>query len=113
MSKIEYAEVADELRRIAATHPRKKNPTEGVGPYQTCIYTDKWRKRHCLAGQVAHNLGVHVPTYTSLENRATAADQVQLWRETFTSDALNLLCKAQYEADQKVTWGEAMKWVGV
>lgn len=111
-NKITADEVKAEALKLAAAHPRKKNPTRGL--YNSCIYTDKYRKRHCIAGQIMVNLGTDLcPTYTSKANEGMSVDEVSGVRFAFTDDAIVLMNRLQLAADGAMRsgplpWGEAV-----
>jgi len=102
---IEHETVLEALRTLAQEHPKRKNPESELG----CVYTDEYRKRHCVAGHVAHGFGVAVPTAKSPLNENTLVTNVPSFVEAFSPRALELLANVQERADFGVEWGDAIR----
>jgi len=102
---IEHETVLEALRTLAQKHPKRKNPESDMG----CVYTDRYRKRHCVAGHVAHDFGVAVPGYNSTLNNNTLVTNVPSFVEAFSPRALELLANVQERADLGVEWGDAIR----
>lgn len=94
------ATVEATLLQVCKDNERTVNPDGQEG----CLYTDE-RGRHCVAGEVATQLGVEVPAYGHPDN-SIGAEIAFEDMECFTPDALALLCGAQRIGDNYVPWGE-------
>jgi len=111
MDKYTYDDVMDAATELAEAFPRRTNPMISDG----CVYTDKYRKRHCIAGQILINLGTDLcPTYRNFANRGTDIAHVNGVFELFEEPAVALLAKLQQTADgvgTPVPWGKAVAHV--
>lgn len=95
------AEVRKILVDFGADH---MNPGADMG---SCMYTNEYDE-HCIAGQVAVNLGVSVPGMGDDENEKTL-DDVGAFVENFTDEAIVFLYEAQKWADMGYNWGRAVE----
>jgi hypothetical protein len=103
----------DEVRAVAQQvvvdfGPKYRNP--GIDDeYGTCRYTTE-DGAHCIAGQIAENMGVPVPGIDSRNNEDVVKD-VTIWRGIFTAEAEFYLAEVQKNADQGSPWADAVRIV--
>lgn len=86
---------------------RAVNP--GVNDGDGCKYTDE-DGFHCVAGQIAVQLGVPVPRLMDNDNEVLV-HQVEGFVEVFELDALDWLTDVQALADDGTEWAKAVAFV--
>ena len=103
---ITLEQVQAEAAKVVETFgPKHKNPDDGDG----CSYTNV-DGEHCVAGQIAVNLGAPIPGLMDDSNFSNVYE-VEMWRPLFTSDALTYLYTVQDLADSGYTWERAVRSV--
>lgn len=86
--------------RFGADH---KNPVDEATA--GCVYTDEYG-RHCIAGQVLVDLGLHCPEYGDNDN---AESFLEIERGSrWDARAETFLAEVQSLADDGATWGAAV-----
>lgn len=77
----------------------------------TCMYTD-YNGDHCIAGQIATNLGAPCPDIDSTYNM-DEVKVVAMWLDgtVFTDDAIDYLAEVQKWADSGETWADSVQKV--
>jgi len=83
-------EVRDEVASITRLYPHNVNPMQEDAP-EVCAYERDGS--HCIAGQVAANFNLRMPTFNG------TVDSVDVFQQSFTSDAIDFLRRAQIVAD--------------
>lgn len=109
MQLITQAQVREAALKYAQS--RKVNPVDSCG---ACVYSTKSGKRHCIAAQIAVDLGGQAPKY---DDRFDLNDhRFQYFRSVtglqFTDYALRLLGRLQREADSNLKpWNKVINYV--
>lgn len=100
-------DVTDVYNILDSLEDLKMNPVDG----STCMYTGP-DGNHCIAGEILHRLGFHLPTVGDVSNTVSIDEMIYAmgYDRNFTNEAISMLGAGQRIADDLSTDNEITAW---